>query len=193
MIKYLITDPKYYTNNPQKFTKILTDVLNNHNINMICFRDKTSSNFEQLAKITLDIAKKYNIEKILLNGNISLAKKLGFDGVHLQSTQYSNIKDAKKYNLFTIISCHTFEDIKQAQTLDANMVTFSPIFDTPNKGESQGIKVLNNMINEFDIPIIALGGIVTKWHIEQLEKYSIKAYASIRYFVNEYDKIQNID
>ena len=57
MIKYLITDPKYYTNDEKKFEEILINVLDKQQIDIACFRDKESSNFKELAKIFIKICK----------------------------------------------------------------------------------------------------------------------------------------
>ena len=66
MIKYLITDPKYYTNDEKKFEEILINVLNKQQIDIACFRDKESSNFEDIAKIFIKTCKEKYIKKILL-------------------------------------------------------------------------------------------------------------------------------
>ena len=50
MMKYLIADPKYYTNDEKKFEEVLINVLNKQQIDIACFRDKESSNFKDLAK-----------------------------------------------------------------------------------------------------------------------------------------------
>ena len=95
MIKYLITDPKYYTNDEKKFEEILINVLDKQQIEIACFRDKESSNFEELAKVFIKICKEKNIKEILLNGNYLLAYELNATGVHLTSTQFDEIKKAK--------------------------------------------------------------------------------------------------
>ena len=48
---YLITDPKYYTNDIGLFEKNLRNILENKKVDIACFRDKTSDNYEDLAKI----------------------------------------------------------------------------------------------------------------------------------------------
>ena len=92
---YLITDPNYFSNNPEKFEEKLIAVLKNHKIDFACFRDKSSQNIEELDKIFLQICKEFKIENILINSNISLAIKLGFDGVHLNSQQFDKIENQK--------------------------------------------------------------------------------------------------
>ncbi len=183
---YLITDPKYYSNNPILFRKNLTISFKNHKIDMACFRDKESTNIEELAKVFVEVCKEFNIETILINKDINLAKKLNATGVHLTSQQFCDIKKAKDNDLFTIISCHSYNDIEKAQKLHANCVTYSPIFEVENKGEAKGIPKLKEAIKIFeDIDIIALGGIVDKNHIEKITNAKPYAFASIRYFLNK--------
>jgi thiamine-phosphate pyrophosphorylase len=181
---YLITDPKYYSNDKELFKKNLTKVLKNHKINLACFRDKESSNFKELALIFVETCKKFNIEKILLNGNYLLSHELKATGVHLTSTQFEKIKEAKELGLYVIISCHSLSDIQIALDNKADAVSFSPIFETPNKGEPKGVIALEEAANTFKhINIFALGGIINENQIEQISETKAYGFASIRYFV----------
>ena len=184
LISYLITDPKYYSNDPTLFKKNLKKILSSKKVNMACFRDKISSNYEELAKLFVNICKEFNIEKILLNENYQLAKKLNAHGVHLTSKQFNDIQKAKDLDLYTVISCHNFTDIENAQKKYINAVTYSPIFQTPNKGEAKGIGELREVIRAYeDLDIIALGGIISKNHIKLISKTKAYGFASIRYFI----------
>jgi thiamine-phosphate pyrophosphorylase len=181
---YLITDPQYYSNDKELFKNNLTKTLKNHKINLACFRDKSSSNFKELALIFVETCKKFNVEKILLNGNYFLSHELKANGVHLTSTQFDKIKEAKELGLYVIISCHSLSDIQIALDNKADAVSFSPIFETPNKGEQKGITALEEAVNTFkDINIFALGGIINENQIEQISKTKAYGFASIRYFV----------
>ncbi len=192
MLQYLITDQKYYTSNPITFKQTLEKVISvptqesgnkSDVINIACFRDKVSSNTEELATIFVDTCKKFNIQKILINTNIELALKLNANGVHLTSTQFNEIKKAKQKDLFTIISCHSLDDIYQAEQNGADMVTYSPIFNTPNKGEAKGCNELTKIIKKVDIPVIALGGIISLAQIKEIKQTGAIGFASIRYFI----------
>lgn len=150
---------------------------------MACFRDKESENYEELATVFVQTCKAFNVKKILLNERYELAKKVGATGVHLTSKQFDKIKDAKKDALFVVISCHNLNDIKKAQNAHTNAVTFSPIFETPNKGEAKGLEVLEEAVELYDIDIIALGGILSLEQIDQIKLTKASGYASIRYFI----------
>lgn len=184
LLSYLITDPKYYSNDLSLFEKTLRKVLHSKKVDMACFRDKQSSNYKELAEVFVKVCKELKIEKILLNENYNLAKKLGCHGVHLTSKQFDNIQKAKDLDLYTIISCHSFTDIKNAQNKQINAVTYSPIFNTPNKGEPKGIEKLEKATKTFkDFHIIALGGVINQEHLHLISKAKAYGFASIRYFI----------
>ena len=185
MKSYLISDPKYYTNNQIEFENNLINSYTNHKVDMACFRDKVSKNFDQLAKSFYEVSKKFGIKEIYINGNYQLAKVLKYTGVHLTSTQFEDIKDAKSLGLKVIISCHNEDEIQRAIQNGADMITYSPIFKTPNKGEPKGIENLQLVCQKYTIPIIALGGIINNTQIEALKKQTqCFGFASIRYFVD---------
>lgn len=184
LISYLITDPEYYSNDVEIFEKNLKKVLENKKVDMACFRDKTSKNFEELAKVFIKVCKEFNIEKIILNEKYKLAKKLGATGVHLTGKQFEKIKKARDLELYTIISCHCYEDIEKAQESYVNAVTYSPIFKTPNKGEPKGIEKFRHAVRVYeDMDIIALGGIITENEVNTISNTRAFGFASIRYFI----------
>ena len=184
MKSYLITDPKYFTNDIYKFRNRLNNTIQNNKIDFICFRDKSSENYKEIAKIFVEISKQSNISNIFINNYIELAYSLNVTGVHLTSNQFDKIAYAKSMKLKVIISTHNEEDIKQAIKYNADYITYSPIFDTPNKGKLKGIVELKNVINKYkDIKIFALGGIITEEHIISIKTTEVFGFASIRYFV----------
>jgi len=184
LIRYLITDPLYYTNDVKKFEEKLSGILKTKKVDIACFRDKNSENFKELAKIFVKTCKEYNIDKILINGNYKLAKKLKATGVHLTSSQFNKIQKAKDLDLYTVISCHNYEDIENAQKQHVNAITYSPIFYSPNKDEAKGMAKLRETIRVYeDLDIIALGGVIDEAHVNQISKTRAYGFASIRYFI----------
>lgn len=184
LISYLITDPKYYSNDINKFEKKLREVFSSKRVDMASFRDKESKNFDELAKVFVKICKEFKIRTILINSNYKLAKKLGANGVHLTSNQFNKIKKAKELDLYTLISCHDYNDIENAQKQHVNAITYSPIFETPGKGMPKGMAKFRQTVRVYeDLDIIALGGIIDESQVEQISKTRAYGFASIRYFI----------
>jgi len=184
-ISYCITDPIIYGSTPEKFEKSLRYVLENNTIDILCFRDKISDNKKELARICLKVSKEFSIDKVLINSDIELCYSLGFDGIHFNSLQFVALEKIKPKELFTIISCHTEEEIIKAKSLNVNAVTYSPIFYKENKGKPKGLKKLSQMVKKYqdqNFSIVALGGIISNKHISEIIKTKAKGFASIRYF-----------
>ena len=178
MIAYAITDPS--TLNFQTLTSDIKRFFTKADI--VVYRDKSTENYTSNAKLFIEEANRYAFKKILLHADYKLAKELNTDGVHLKSTQFSDIKKAKALGLFVVISTHTIEEAQEAEFLDADMITFSPIFSTPNKGKPKGLEELKSLIAKLSIPVIALGGIITKEQIDACKNVGAFGFASIRYF-----------
>ena len=178
MIAYAITDP-----NTLNFNSLNSDLQRfAQKADMIVYRDKSTTEYQKNASLFLAEAKKHNFSKILLHSDYKLAHKLKADGVHLTSLQFSDIKKAKGLGLFVVISTHSLDEALEVQKLGADLVTFSPIFLTPNKGEPKGVEELKRVISRLSIGVIALGGIVSKEQIEACQKSGAFGFASIRHF-----------
>ena len=118
-----------------------------------------------------------------MHSDIDAAFELDAEGVHLTSSQFDEIEIAKDRGLFTVISTHSIDEIKEAEKAGADMVTISPVFPSPNKGKPLGIEYLSEALAAAKIPVIALGGIVTEDEIEKVKSAGAAGFASIRYFV----------
>ena len=169
MIAYLISDPHH------NYTSF-------KNADFVCYRNKEGKD-KEAAIAFLAQAKKEGIKNIFLSEHYLLAKELGFDGVHLASHQYVFVPEAKRRGLKVIISCHTEAEIEESIRKKVDFITYSPIFSTPNKAKPKGIEDLKKMVLRYNIPIIALGGIITKEQIQAVKETGAVGFASIRYFL----------
>ena len=179
MISYAITDPTTLD-----LLHIESDIkrFSDKKASMIVYRDKEQKTCTYDAEKFLDVARKYDFDKVLLHTDVALAIKLEADGIHLTSKQFNEIEEAKNEGLFVVISTHSIEEAKKAETLGADMVTYSPIFETPDKGEPVGLHMLSELTSAVKIPVIALGGIVTDEQAEACQMSGASGFASIRYF-----------
>jgi len=176
MISYAITDPSTLDfNHLERDLKRFAQ-----KASMIVYRDKSSASRHDADFVKA--AKVFDFEKILIHGDHELASAAGADGVHLSSLQLNRIADAKAMNLFVVVSTHTIEELKSAESLGADMATFSPIFHTPNKGSPVGLEMLKSATSQVNIPVLALGGILTQEQISACEIAGASGFASIRYF-----------
>ena len=104
------------------------------------------------------LTKNYEMS-ILLNSNIELAKDLGLDGVHLNSSQiYQDLSIPKGWIIGA--SCHTLEDLKMVEDKKYSFALLSPVNKTQSHPELKpmGWEKFKEIINGFQIPIYALGG-----------------------------------
>jgi len=176
MIAYAITDPSTLD-----FNTLEDDLKHfSSNATMIVYRDKQNSNYKKNARLFLEYTKGFG--KVLIHTDYSLAAKLHADGVHLKSTQLAEIKKAKDLGLFVVVSTHSLNEAKSAELLGADMITFSPVFNTPNKGKAVGIAKLKHIISSVSIPVLALGGIIAQEQIVSCAEVGAKGFAAIRYF-----------
>ncbi|HIC10390.1 MAG TPA: thiamine phosphate synthase [Campylobacterales bacterium] len=178
--RYLITNSSKYRDEVE-FRRYIEKINRYSDIDYIIYRDKENPRYNDFAEI---FARSISFEQWLIHQDIELAIKLQSFGVHLTSQQFSEIPKAKDRGLWTLISCHSLEEIAEAERLGADGVTFSPIFETPNKGKPKGIEELRKAVTLFPkIKIFALGGIVSEREIQQLEKVDfLFGFASIRFW-----------
>jgi len=180
---YLITDPIYYGSEHSALTASLENIFIRTIPDFTLFRDKQTINYPILAQAFISVCRHNNVSNVLLHSDYRLAHDLGADGIHLTSTQFESIADAKALGLYVIISTHTHEEALKAQSLGADAITYSPIFASPNKGEPKGLEDLKEIVDKIEVPIFALGGIVTQEQIKAVEECGAYGFASIRYFI----------
>ena len=183
MKSYLITDPTFYGTTLDALESAL-DVVYSHTLpDFALFRDKQAFDYAELASIFIGICRKYAVSNVLLHGDYALADELKADGVHLTSSQFDEIAEAKKRGLYVVISTHTHDEAVRAEELGADAITYSPIFTSPNKGEPNGLEDLKEIVAKIRVPIFALGGITTQEQIKAVEECTPYGFASIRYFI----------
>jgi len=182
MKKYLITSREFYTDTPAVFRSILHEQLRKHFPDFVLYRDKHNPNYKLQAEHFMEVCNQFEGIKSFIHEDIGLAKKLHVSGVHLPSKSLEDIPKAKDVGLEVIVSTHTYAEVLKAQELGADMVTYSPIFASPNKGEPKGIDDLKKLVSKVDIDIFALGGIISEKQIELIKESGAYGFASIRYF-----------
>ncbi len=131
--------------------------------------------------------------KILINDRADIALAANIDGVHLTSRSLSAEVIRRNFpaNFIIGVSAHTIESAEQAKKNGADFATFSPIFDSPNKGNPQGVEKLREVCEKLKpFPVIALGGI-NETNYKSVLDNGASGFAAIR-FLNDVRNLREI-
>ena len=107
--------------------------------------------------------------RILVNDRLDVALAAGAAGVHLgraslpaaEVVRWCRAGNAPQGFLIGV-SCHSFEEVREAETAGADYAFFGPVFDTPSKRPfraPQGIARLGEVCRAVGIPVLAIGGV----------------------------------
>lgn len=101
--------------------------------------------------------------RLLLNGPPTLAKDLCLAGLHLTSTALMALtKRPLPEDYLVSASCHSPEELAQAQAIGADFACLSPVKHTKDYKPSEvlGLETLAAWVADVDIPVYGLGGLV---------------------------------
>ncbi len=125
--------------------------------------------------------------KLLVNDRADIALAANADGVHLTRTSLSaaTIRRSFPRDFIFGVSAHTIEEAEVAKRQGANFVTFSPIFSSPGKGDSQGVEKLKEVCERLKpFPVLALGGI-DETNLAEVLEAGASGFAAIRFLNKE--------
>jgi 8-oxo-dGTP diphosphatase len=96
---------------------------------------------------------------MLVNGDETLARALGADGVHLRSAQL--LRCARRPDLpWCGASCHDERELECAAALGLDYVVLGPVLETPSHSEARslGWASFEQLMCGYPLPVYALGG-----------------------------------
>jgi thiamine-phosphate pyrophosphorylase len=134
---------------------------------------------------------------VFVNDRLDVAVAAGAAGVHLGS-EALGARDVVRWcrngnapARFRIgVSCHSIEDVREAERAGAAYVFFGPLFDTPAKrkfGAPQGTAKLAEACCAVQIPVIAIGGVDASNGTECIRR-GAAGIAAIRMFQEATDR-----
>lgn len=133
-------------------------------VTFIQLREKNLSDTEFLAeaKEMKKICGRYGV-KLIINDRADIAKESGADGVHLGQGDGSVQKARSILGADKVIgvSARTLEQALQAQADGADYLGSGAVFHTGTKNDAKPLdhKVLKQICETVDIPVVAIGGV----------------------------------
>ncbi len=132
-------------------------------LRLIQLREKQlpRAEFAKLAQQVVALVHEYGA-KVLLNGDVALAKEVGADGVQLTSTQLAECTVRPDIG-WCAASCHTAAELQRAEALGCDFAVLSPVLPTlSHPGAAHlGWTHFTTLIAGSSIPVYALGGLAT--------------------------------
>jgi thiamine-phosphate pyrophosphorylase len=111
--------------------------------------------------------------KLLVNGDASLARAIGADGVHLpQDGLPADVcRKVLEPGMLIGVSTHSVPEAMEATEKGADFITFGPVYHTPSKaryGPPVGVESLRVVCGAVRLPVFALGGVQQAADIEEV-------------------------
>ncbi|WP_297438849.1 thiamine phosphate synthase [uncultured Clostridium sp.] len=152
-------------------------------IKCIQLREKTlgGKEFLERAKKLRKITNKYNA-LLIINDRVDIAILSDADGVHVGQSDIP-LKEVRKLlgdDKIIGVSTGSIELAKLAKKDGADYIGVGAVFNTTTKLDANnvGIKMLSDIKESVDIPIVAIGGIKLS-NLEQIKDININGYAVI--------------
>jgi len=101
---------------------------------------------------------------LLINDRADVALACGADGVHLPgrglaAADVRALFARRDRPVWIGRSCHSEAEVAQAAREGADYALFSPVWEVPGKGPSQGLAALSRAARAAKLPVLALGGV----------------------------------
>ncbi len=205
LLLYYITDRSAFPGDESDRSRRLLDKISeaaSAGIDRIQLREKDLStrDLESLAREAASLILKTAMNrkvrtKLLINSRADVALSAGADGVHLRSDDISPkevrtlwrkaacVAGVHKEDPLIGASCHTLEELQQAEENGADFAVFAPVFEKKGVAPA-GLDRLREACHA-KIPVLALGGITLENAHSCLEA-GAAGIAAIRLF-QEYD------
>ncbi len=131
---------------------------------VIQYREERRSTIDMMAeaRILASMCRKAGVH-LLINNRVDIAQAVDADGVHLGQEDMP-LEDARRAlpDGMIGISCHTLDDVAEAERKGADYIAVSPVFFTSTKKDIStpvGLEGITEFRKATKLPVIAIGGI----------------------------------
>jgi thiamine-phosphate pyrophosphorylase len=126
-------------------------------------KDLSDKDYFLLARRVLQITRPRGVP-LIINNSVATALALETDGVHLggRSMPLDAARRLMPSEMLLGASTHTLEEVRVANEIGADYLTFGPVYDTPSKRglvSTTGLDPIRELKRVTSMPIFALGGV----------------------------------
>lgn len=130
-------------------------------LRLVQLREKSLSRaaLVALSRQMLPLLRKYSA-RLVINGDIALAKEIGADGVQLSAAQIAEMK-VRPDVPWCAASCHNADELRHAEALGCDFALLSPVLPTKSHpgAIALGWELFAESVRGCTIPVYALGGL----------------------------------
>ncbi|GBG13277.1 8-oxo-dGTP diphosphatase [Novimethylophilus kurashikiensis] len=130
-------------------------------LRLVQVREKQLSS-DELERFSREVVRRCAVvgARVVINGDIELARKIGAAGVHLPTAQLMSL-EAKPEGMLCGASCHNREELERASELGLDYALLASVNATKTHPDTQplGWDRFAELIRELPMPVYALGGL----------------------------------
>jgi len=184
---YVLISSKIATRSVKETAKLVID----GGADAIQLREKTisDSDFISLAGEIREITTNKGT-LFIINDRVNVARELNADGVHLGQHDMSVLEARNIIGNEKIIgvSTHNIKQARQAQKDGADYIAVGPVYPTSTKDyePSVGLKVVQEVSREINVPIFAIGAITLE-NLDGVVKAGVSSVAVCSAIINSKD------
>jgi len=166
VIRYHITDRKLAGGTEALVKAISRSLMDGVDLVQIREKDLSARELAALVERVLALPNPHR-SRILVNSRIDVAVACGAGGVHLPAYSFAvnRVRSLAPPDFLIGVSCHTEQELRDADQAGADFAVLSPVFLSPSKQEPQpplGLDRLAKWIAKVRLPVLALGGVSQK-------------------------------
>ena len=157
---YTVTDCRWLRKDEKIASKVEQAILGGATIIQLREKDADRQSFVDDGIMCLRVCRSYRIP-LIINDDISIAKEIGADGVHLGQDDMSAKEARVIFKGIIGVSAHSESEARKAYDDGADYIGCGAVFPTSTKSDtdSLGIDGLKKISSVSRLPIVAIGGI----------------------------------